>query len=161
MLLLFISTLIYSTTLTLLFTPTPITLGALILILAFQLSLYIALISSTWFAFLLFLIYIGGLLVIFSYFIALSPNHPISLTQPISLFFITLFTSLLILSITLPILSPLAIYKPHFTSLLNLFTTKNLPLLLFLTLILFFALILVVKIRLRSSGPLRPFSPTK
>lgn len=148
---------ICSTRLTALFTHSPILLGASILLLALQIRLALRLITSSWFAFLLFLIYIGGLLVIFSYFAALSPNHPTNVSRPL-LVFLSSSLSLLAISWLLNITPNFIVTEPTpTTAILSLFTDKNLPLLFFMGLILFFALILVVKIRIRSSGPLRPF----
>jgi len=158
MLLLSLINLLYATSLTLLFAPSPIALGTLILLLALQLRAILSLSSSSWFAILLFLIYIGGLLVIFSYFIALCPNLPIPMGRPVFafLFTFTLCQSLLILSP--PILNLWPLTPSKIPSLSSILAPHNLPLLLFLARILFFALILVVKLRSRTSGPLRPFS---
>lgn len=43
---------------------------------------------SRWFGFIIFLIYIGGMLVIFAYFVAIQPNQQFDLKTP--LFFLIL-----------------------------------------------------------------------
>lgn len=156
MLLLSIINLFYATTLALLFAPSPIALGTLILILALQLSLIFSLSSSSWFALLLFLIYIGGLLVIFSYFIAMCPNLPIPIKSP----FYTLLLTFIVCQFLLPSpsLNLWSMSPPTAPILTALLAPNSLPLFLFLASILFFALILVVKLSLRTSGPLRPFN---
>lgn len=159
MLLLSSISLFYATVLALLFSPSPIALGALILFLALQLSLIFSLFSSSWFALLLFLIYVGGLLVIFSYFIALCPNLPIPTNSPLLTFFLTFIICELLLLLSPPSLNPYPIAPQLSPTITSLLASDNLPLLLFLALILFFALILVVKLSSRTSGPLRPFLP--
>lgn len=138
-------------------TKNPITLGVIILTIALFRSLITAIRISSWFAFALFIIYIGGLIVIFSYFIALTPNQRLSITLPI----ITALT-LCFLSSAFEIRA-----STNLNRLQKLSTWINPPTFLiqgpssitlfFLVTILFIALIVVVKITKTSSGPLRPF----
>lgn len=53
----------------------PIVLGVNILMMALLLSCTFACLMRSWFAFLIFLIYVGGILVLFAYFLALGPNQ--------------------------------------------------------------------------------------
>merc|ERR1712048_1251973 len=52
----------------------PLSLGIIIMISSLFLCVLTALTLSSWYAYILFLIYVGGLLVIFAYVAALSPN---------------------------------------------------------------------------------------
>lgn len=135
---------------------TPIVIGIWILLLSILSATAVGLISSSWFAFILFIIYVGGMLVIFSYFSAISPNQHI---KTLSSF---LVIALIAFSIITLIYTPLAAAPfsrlPHFISQPNftlLFCYNNLPILMFLAVLLLLAIILVVKLTQRSEGPLR------
>jgi len=52
----------------------PLTIGVVIMLATLFLCLLVASCVRSWYAYVLFLIYVGGLLVIFAYVIALSPN---------------------------------------------------------------------------------------
>uniref|UniRef100_UPI0030E3B2D5 NADH dehydrogenase subunit 6 n=1 Tax=Assiminea estuarina TaxID=2904674 RepID=UPI0030E3B2D5 len=52
----------------------PLSLGLVIMILSLLLCCLTAMFLSSWYAYILFLIYVGGLLVMFAYVAALSPN---------------------------------------------------------------------------------------
>lgn len=136
---------------------TPLALGLWILIIALFIAIILRLSVSSWFGFILFLIYVGGLLVIFAYFVAISPNQQL---QVIKLFWIIIFTSRIIIFTQ----------KSFFWSAGNINTRTLLSLtnihiinpintapLAILGLILFLALIAVVKISYHSKGPLRPY----
>lgn len=110
---------------------------------------------SSWYAFLIFLIYVGGILVIFAYFTATSPNQQqISSKQIIK----TAIVILLITRLTLAIINrviPLTPVKSH--QLLRLYTSHNIYTLILITLILLITMVIVVKLSSRSKGPLRTF----
>lgn len=141
----------------LLLTTSPLPLGAIILFLALRVSLLFTTLSSSWFRITIFLIYVGGLLVIFIYFAALAPNTQISLrhTLPIITFIISLSFPIIVLFN--PIISATSLFPPLLKNITILFTPTNIYLLLFLSLLLFFILIAVVKISSLTAGPLRPF----
>ena len=136
-----------------LLTINPLSLGIVILLTALALTFIYSLIITSWIAFLIFLIYVGGMLVIFAYFVALVPNQQIN--QIISL------PIIIVLRITLFIL----IYLNRFSSLPTsslknisiMYITENIQLLLILALILLFTIIVVVKLVTNNKGPLRPF----
>ena len=139
----------------------PLLLGLWILLLATTISILIGLISSSWLGFFIFLIYIGGLLVIFAYFVALSPNQ---------LFYTTIIFGLSILTLPRVYLASLpsnALSNLDFNSLqvsipiTSLLTNQNISIYLFLAIVLFLALVAVVKISTISAGPLRPFNYDK
>ena len=57
------------------FTNRLITLGGLLLLLALGRTIIVSFLLGSWFAFILFLIYITGMLVLFGYMLAMSPNN--------------------------------------------------------------------------------------
>lgn len=142
---------------TLILAPSPLFLGLWILLLALSISLLLSFSAASWLGLFIFLIYVGGLLVIFAYFVALTPNliiggGPLYTLLPLS--FITLLITINILFI-FPPSTPL-IFNP-----INIFilTTKiNSAALITLALALFIALVAVVKICSHSASPLRPFN---
>jgi len=130
----------------------PINLGLTILIIALSTSIIFALIYSSWIAFLLFLIYIRGILIIFAYFVTLSPNIPINISKPI-LITIPIITYIIFLENSL--------YPPLTTFQININTfysplTRNT--LIILALVLLLTIVIVVKITSSTKGPLRPFN---
>lgn len=154
----FFTSLALALTFTLLLASTPLLLGAWILLLTFAIASLFSFISATWLGIFSLLIYVGGLLVIFAYFVALAPNQILEAKTMIlstlslfSLFFIT-STSQLSLFSSFSLDTPSV--QPPITNLLSL---SNTMILISLALILFFTLVAVVKIRTRQAGPLRPW----
>lgn len=132
----------------------PLTIGIIILFIALLLSLTFAYSMSSWVAFLIFLIYIGGMLVIFSYFVSIIPNQTLEVIFNISII-ITSISTLFITSLLLIIKPIITVNQPI---ILNYIYLKfNLPILIILASILLFTIIVVVKITILSKGPLRPF----
>lgn len=129
----------------------PLTMGIVILCIAITLTLIFSSIISSWIAFLIFLIYVRGILVIFAYFVSLIPNQPTNI--------ITTLTPLIIFtvlsSITFIFIMP---SNTHTSKFINAFYTQfNFPILIILALTLLLAIIVVVKIVTNNKGPLRPF----
>jgi len=160
MLLTIISSLLISLSIRLILTHSPLTMGIWVLLIAFSISLLTGLIFSSWFAFIIFLIYIGGILVIFAYFAALTPNQP--LTINLSLIFIiitwlilviTFINYKLVISTTTRYITNLAYYP-----ITIIYSFSNSLIVLVLASILFFILVAVVKITKLTAGPLRPFN---
>nr|YP_002791082.1 NADH dehydrogenase subunit 6 [Onchidella celtica]AAR21545.2 NADH dehydrogenase subunit 6 [Onchidella celtica] len=54
----------------------PLSLGGTLVLVSFALVSVVALISSTWYGYILFLVYVGGLLVLFIYVCMVSSNYP-------------------------------------------------------------------------------------
>nr|BDQ43984.1 NADH dehydrogenase subunit 6 [Pheretima okutamaensis] len=134
---------------------TPIMLGVNILIMALLLSVSLASSMSSWYAFLVFLIYVGGMLVMFAYFLALAPNQQ----MPTKSHMIYMVMTLLILTFVANI-TDTKIFIPqemHQDS-TYLYSMSTAPLLILLALILLLTMVIVVKLTNRSGGPLRPFN---
>nr|YP_009131237.1 NADH dehydrogenase subunit 6 [Cryptochiton stelleri]AIA77086.1 NADH dehydrogenase subunit 6 [Cryptochiton stelleri] len=143
----------------------PISLAVLLLLLSLYVASLIFFGSSAWFGYILFLIYIGGLLVMFVYITTLIPNSVFK-KQFTKLFF-PLNTIFWFLMINLTEFTGLMLEESSKTSNMwgaffnnlgySLFSPFNLMMIISLALILFFVLICVVKICYFSNGPLRPF----
>lgn len=135
--------------------PTPLTLGAFILLITGLRTIIASLLTNSWLAMAIFLIYVGGLLVLFAYFLAIQPNQ---LTR-ISTFLLLRLNTFLILFIvtknshTLPLLH----FNSNILSLPYIMSNINLPVVALLGAILLLILVVVVKITNTKSGPLRPF----
>nr|YP_010713486.1 NADH dehydrogenase subunit 6 [Barbronia yunnanensis]WDA96187.1 NADH dehydrogenase subunit 6 [Barbronia yunnanensis] len=134
---------------------TPILLLFMILLMALTISWLTAMMYSAWYSFLIFLIYVGGMMVMFSYFVALSPNQ-----------FMKIKTSMLIMATTMTMLSlPMItlsststqLDQTHSFSTLTLYSFYNIPILMLMITILLIMMIMVVKLSNLSKGPLRPF----
>jgi len=135
----------------------PLFLGLWILFLALSLSLLLGTLTSSWLGLFMFLIYVGGLLVMFAYFVALAPNQLIEGKTILSLSILSYLTlTPLFFTNTLALNSTFR--ASHQSSLTALLSSSNTLIYIFLALILFFALVAVVKIRAVTSGPLRPYS---
>nr|YP_010437787.1 NADH dehydrogenase subunit 6 [Eisenia andrei]UTB53919.1 NADH dehydrogenase subunit 6 [Eisenia andrei] len=143
-----------TTTFTLYLASTPIILGANILMMSLLLSAVFASFMSSWFAFLVFLIYVGGMLVMFAYFLALTPNQQMSYSNNFkySMISMVVFTTMTYSSnIKVPTMSEF--HQGNST----LYLMNTAPFLILLALILLLTMIIVVKLTTLSKGPLRPF----
>lgn len=136
------------------FIISPLSLGLWILLISLSLSLTISIKISAWYRILLILIYVGGLLVIFSYFVAIQPNQQLGFLKLILIFLIT-FLYFILLLISLNTVSFIDINISFFNS--SILNPYNIIIILILGIFLFFALIVVVKITYLSKLPLRPF----
>lgn len=153
---------IFSTLFSIIFTlpimVTPLTLGVWVLLLAIFIASVTTFFSSSWFGLLLFIIYIGGMLVIFSYFVAIAPNQKLPISIIFSLFFILFLIIYQILEHSSLLLSTTPSHPNSLiTSITQIFEIANIPVLIFLAWLLLLALILVVKLASPTIGPLRPF----
>nr|QGZ09963.1 NADH dehydrogenase subunit 6 [Eisenia nana] len=143
-----------TSTFTLYLASTPIILGVNILIMSLLLSAVFSSFISSWFAFLIFLIYVGGMLVMFAYFLALVPNMQMGESNNMLyslISFITLSTLFYFSNIKIPTITEMC----QGNSLL--YFKSAAPFLILLALILLFTMIIVVKLTTLSKGPLRPF----
>nr|ALS46285.1 NADH dehydrogenase subunit 6 [Glycera fallax] len=146
-------TMTLSTGMTTILTLSPLTLGMWVMMLALLTATTTSLSMFSWFGFIIFLIYIGGMLVMFAYFSAIQPNQQFKMIMPL----------------TASILTCLMLPAYQTASTTNSFTEKNwwvsamynqmnIPSLIFLALVLFLTMVSVVKISFLNRGPLRPFS---
>nr|YP_009244941.1 NADH dehydrogenase subunit 6 [Amynthas pectiniferus]AMO27065.1 NADH dehydrogenase subunit 6 [Amynthas pectiniferus] len=144
-----------TSTMMLYLSTTPIMLGINILAMALLLSATLATSMSSWYAFLVFLIYVGGMLVMFAYFLALSPNQQMPTTSNAIFMIMTLVTLTSVATITKTKIS-----IPQMTQQDNtyLYSTNTAPILIMLALTLLLTMVIVVKLTNRAGGPLRPFN---
>nr|YP_009407042.1 NADH dehydrogenase subunit 6 [Typhlatya garciai]ASA39591.1 NADH dehydrogenase subunit 6 [Typhlatya garciai] len=146
----------------------PLAMGAILLtqttIIAFLATFIL---KTTWFSYILFLIFLGAMLVLFIYVASLAPNEPLSLSY---LMIMVIFLSILIsASITLldPMLLSYSTFIENATSHLTLtsnmaplclnpmYNASSMKMTLFLILYLLLTLVVVVKITATHFGPLR------
>lgn len=132
----------------------PIIVNILIISISLVTALQISISWFSWFRAIIFLIYIGGILVIFIYFSSLIPNQSFNISK-ISIIFLTIICRALILN-KIFFLSPENIKLSKES--VSIYSRVNIPLSLFLILFLFIILIVVVKIRTSKKSPIRPFS---
>lgn len=137
---------------------TPLLLGLWILLYSLLISALTAISTSSWFGLILFIIYIGGILVIFAYFAALSPNQTyispiLSLTLPTSIIIFFMYLN----RTKIHLFTPSHIFLSYTKINTIIYTQEQAPILVFLVILLLLALILVVKITKHTRGPLRPF----
>lgn len=130
----------------------PIIIGLWILTLRINISLICMFYRRRWFGYIIFIIYVGGILVMFSYFRAIQPNQYIRINKRISFFFLVI--------INLPARGYIVlvdIFKVTEINIFSLFIENNIWFFFLLALVLFLALVSVVKITISGRGPLRPF----
>lgn len=139
---------------------TPLTLGAWILSLAILFSIITAITISSWFGFILFIIYVRGMLVIFSYFAAISPNQQLNMYHLLYPLLITFILSTIYIASKSILPSSLSSIKDFYLNsrLTYIYSTYQVPTLILLATLLLLVLVLVVKIVEHKKGPLRPFS---
>nr|YP_009020901.1 NADH dehydrogenase subunit 6 [Metaphire vulgaris]AHM23783.1 NADH dehydrogenase subunit 6 [Metaphire vulgaris] len=147
--------LMVTSTMMLYLSTTPIMLGINILAMALLLSATLATSMSSWYAFLVFLIYVGGMLVMFAYFLALTPNQQMPTTSNAVYMAMTLTTLVLVAGVTD---TKVFISQEMWHDNMYLYSMNTTPILIMLALILLFTMIIVVKLTNRSGGPLRPFN---
>jgi len=150
----------------------PLAIGIILLIQTFLISIIIGIISKTfWFSYILFLIFLGGILVLFIYVTSLASNEIFSFS--LKSYFISIFIIIITLLVSIivdPIFLKSLIINNEITSILashsfiqenalNLNKLYNFPTNIITIIImnyLFLTLIAVVKITNVFYGPLRP-----
>lgn len=152
MFVIYISILVVSLGLSIVLAFTPLALGLWVLILSISISFLTSLMYSSWFGFILFLIYIGGILVIFAYFVRIQPNQQFRLKNSFFFSFLV-FVNLIINSypITIDLFSNINWWIN------SLFDLRNVRVVILLGFVLFLALVIVVKITTFMMAPLRPY----
>lgn len=144
----------------------PISIGLLILLQALLISLFTGALSNNfWFSYILFLVFLGGLLILFSYMTRLVPNQTFKFSTPI---YLMLPSALLLTAVICPLIrifdwtfSSIILFDPsHFThpgishfGKLYLANRAGTP--IFLATLLLLTLIIVVNLIKLNKGPLR------
>ena len=126
----------------------PITLRLTILLTATLLSVAIILLLSSWYAIILFLIYVGGIIVMFSYFVRFNSNDSIWIKIKLQLFILPF---IIIKSLNLKIILSTT---PN-THIIKLYFSSNIVTMILITLILLLIIIIIIKIVKTNNAPLR------
>nr|YP_010241797.1 NADH dehydrogenase subunit 6 [Xenophora japonica]QTI82485.1 NADH dehydrogenase subunit 6 [Xenophora japonica] len=142
----------------------PLSLGLVIMILTLLMCSLSAMLLSSWYAYILFLIYVGGLLVMFAYVAALSPNILFSGSYILAFFGILSVIFSVIFYLTYFVDTSSLSYLSYFSKEMymksyggELATPTMISVLIGLGLILLINLIVVVKICYYQHAALRPF----
>nr|UYX79097.1 NADH dehydrogenase subunit 6 [Turris chaldaea] len=142
----------------------PLSLGLSIMLSTLLMCIISAMTLSSWYGYILFLIYVGGLLVMFSYVAALSPNILFGSGIPVLFFFVTtIFLSLTMYFyplIDLCSIDHLMNYnKLKFLKMygVEMVSPHMISILIGLAIILLINLVVVVKICYYQRASLRPF----
>nr|QJF47558.1 NADH dehydrogenase subunit 6 [Harpago chiragra] len=142
----------------------PLSLGLVIMLLTLMMCCLSALLISSWYGYILFLIYVGGLLVMFAYVAALSPNVLFSGGYPLILFFLMIPLLCVIFYLypfidlnSLTYISSYSSYSNLKTYGIELVSPDMISILIGLGLILLINLVVVVKICYYQHASLRPF----
>lgn len=131
-------------------------MGGIVMAMALLSTLMINLTLNSWFSLILFLIYITGLLVMFGYLLAITPN--------VRFVGLRKFSSLFILVFVLTIMSVIkTVHRPDNKNKFDIevvvmYKGINLIVYWIIAVVLLIALILVVAICFKSPSPLRPFT---
>nr|YP_009307981.1 NADH dehydrogenase subunit 6 [Menathais tuberosa]AOS50490.1 NADH dehydrogenase subunit 6 [Menathais tuberosa] len=146
------------------FMSQPLSLGLVVMLCTLFMCVVSAITLSSWYGYILFLIYVGGLLVMFAYVAALSPNVLFGSGAPLIFFVLSFVVSLSVLYsfnlIDLPSLSYISsvskfsFLKTYGTEMVS---PQMISILIGLAIILLINLIVVVKICYYTHASLRPF----
>nr|QTF74759.1 NADH dehydrogenase subunit 6 [Bursa rhodostoma] len=142
----------------------PLSLGLVIMFATLMMCSISAMLLSSWYGYILFLIYVGGLLVMFAYVAALSPNVLFGSGSPL-IFFSFMFVVLGVIMFMYPLvdfssLNYLNLYSG--SKFLKMYGTEMvspqmISILIGLGIILLINLVVVVKICYYQHASLRPF----
>nr|AXA45359.1 NADH dehydrogenase subunit 6 [Toxicochlespira sp. MNHN IM 2013-9841] len=142
----------------------PLSLGLVIMISTLFMCITSSMFLSQWYAFILFLIYVGGLLVMFAYVAALSPNVLFSRGTPIMFMllisFVLMFFFNFYLFTDMSSLENFNMYtsmKSMKTYGIEMVSPQMISILIGLAIILLVNLVVVVKICFYQQASLRPF----
>nr|UGS80435.1 NADH dehydrogenase subunit 6 [Lachesilla sp. Lasp7Q] len=151
-----------------LFAINPLAMGLILIFQTISLSLLLAFcLKSSWFIYMLILIFIGGMLVLFIYVTSIFPNEKFSFNQPKMIFWSSLALILAsMFSIYLFLLNlNFSFYESHMNFNMTeyyllqptkkIFSSQTNVLMMFLVNYLFFCMIVVIKITNFFQGPLR------
>nr|YP_010926045.1 NADH dehydrogenase subunit 6 [Litostrophus scaber]WKF19545.1 NADH dehydrogenase subunit 6 [Litostrophus scaber] len=113
---------------------------------------FLLMVNSSWLSYILFLVFLGGILVLFLYITTLTPNVPMtSPLLPSSLIFIILLPLIVLMPTTLPN------NEISFNKMIKMiYSNPFIPMTLFITSFLFLSLLVVTKLAKIQQGPLTP-----
>nr|YP_010448469.1 NADH dehydrogenase subunit 6 [Codonobdella sp. B45A]UTS56340.1 NADH dehydrogenase subunit 6 [Codonobdella sp. B45A] len=131
----------------------PILMAMNILIVAMLMSVLMSMMMSSWYAMLMYLIYIGGMMVMFSYFIALSPNQNLKTSQ----YFNTILFTFIMFMPAIITVNNILLHNQEIKS-YDLYMMDMKAITIMLILVLLMMLLVIVKMVKVSKGPLRPFN---
>nr|YP_004327741.1 NADH dehydrogenase subunit 6 [Unio pictorum]ADE18124.1 NADH dehydrogenase subunit 6 [Unio pictorum]ADE18137.1 NADH dehydrogenase subunit 6 [Unio pictorum]ADE18150.1 NADH dehydrogenase subunit 6 [Unio pictorum]ADE18163.1 NADH dehydrogenase subunit 6 [Unio pictorum]ADE18176.1 NADH dehydrogenase subunit 6 [Unio pictorum] len=140
----------------------PLPLGIMILLLAFLNCALIATISP-WYSYMLFFIFIGGMLVMFAYIASLSPNMTFSVNNPLMPVMLTItslfsFSNLKLTSNYQTNAELASSINDTTLTLSFLYTDNGITSVILLACMLLFTMVASVKICKPKMGALRPFT---
>nr|YP_010282217.1 NADH dehydrogenase subunit 6 [Drupella rugosa]UHM24781.1 NADH dehydrogenase subunit 6 [Drupella rugosa] len=142
----------------------PLSLGMMIMLSTLMMCITSAITVSSWYAYILFLIYVGGLLVMFAYVAALSPNilfgsgSPLIFFMVMLLFFLVFFYSNMFIDLSsLTFHNELSKFKFLKMYGSEIVSPQMMSILIGLAVILLINLVVVVKICYYTHASLRPF----
>nr|YP_009378966.1 NADH dehydrogenase subunit 6 [Nembrotha kubaryana]ARI43839.1 NADH dehydrogenase subunit 6 [Nembrotha kubaryana] len=122
----------------------PISMAAMVVAISLSVVSMISLFSSFWFSYVLFLVYVGGLLVMFIYICLVSSNYPFKFS---TVGFVCTLLGSLFLSVKMESVLPLSFVGSN--SWINgesLMESSNISIFLFLAVLLLAMLLVVVRI---------------
>jgi len=145
---------IISILLRIIFLTNPLSLSLFILFFRILLSVNLGIICYSWFSFIVFLIYVRGIIVIFSYFVVLQPNQRFNL-----IYFFFFFFFFLIILIVYYFGRRLGLYTFKWRKwfIRSVYSVNRNILLLFIGFLLLLVLLSIVKITFINLSSLRPF----
>nr|YP_010281938.1 NADH dehydrogenase subunit 6 [Turbo cornutus]UKH51317.1 NADH dehydrogenase subunit 6 [Turbo cornutus] len=140
----------------------PLSLGLSIMVFSVFICILLGITMASWYSYILFLVYVGGLLVMFAYVSALAPNNFFSSLKSIIgllISFIVVFLMLVFLYVPdfsfLMWVDEFSDYKTNFCSGKMVVSPSNSSVIIFLGTVLLINLLAVVKICYYQQGPLR------
>nr|YP_010454156.1 NADH dehydrogenase subunit 6 [Rossia macrosoma]QXJ42172.1 NADH dehydrogenase subunit 6 [Rossia macrosoma] len=144
----------------------PLSLGFMLMSMVLCMSILMGMIIFSWYGYLLFLVYVGGMLVMFAYVISLIPNF-IFISSKVVLYFFSIFFGFMLMNFFIikdmidVEVKDIVMFNYSSVSMGGgsvIMTYDNFFCYLLLGFILLFVLISVVKICYYCEGPLRVFS---
>nr|ALO71035.1 NADH deshydrogenase subunit 6 [Aleocharinae sp. 5 EF-2015] len=146
------------------FSTHPMMMGLILLLQTITISLITGLLSSNfWFSYILFLIMVGGMLVLFIYMTSIASNEMFNYSNNITLLMMLVasiifcthfFTDKLMINLKFMFMESLLNYFPAY-SLTKYFNYPSMLMIFFMILYLFITLVAIVKITKIEFGPLR------
>nr|YP_010536714.1 NADH dehydrogenase subunit 6 [Trochus sacellum]UYC29886.1 NADH dehydrogenase subunit 6 [Trochus sacellum] len=140
----------------------PLSLGLCVMVLSVIFCLLISLSVSSWYGYILFLVYVGGLLVMFAYVSALAPNNYFSSVKSLMGFFSVFVVSFMVIGglyfIDYNLVSSVGEFsgvKGMACSGMMIISPSSMSLIIVLGTILLVNLLAVVKVCYYQQGPLR------